>query len=550
MSIMTIENDRVGSPLIARGPFIKVQSLKWAMSDDRNLSALLNSGSLQVKAPMLIFCIGGQSNSSEGVRTHIWLMLLMYPVHASLALSKILCHLLVSLELTAPRNFNMTTAVPQEYFLAEQRINLMANTAYTASPTFLAAHEWSSDGRADILATTEAINSLDPALTPTLTKICIIGQALDNPHLLKLKNVGNYNDRFFPMSDSKWVVHLGRPKETVFEHDWNLALHNLQALEQRVATSQGANMLIYGPKDSLKDFRTTAPCFLPNVCDDNDPALVAYIPKVDKRYRDDMQELNPWWMLNVMQIVDIKGRKIAAGSPQEIATMCGVRIMVPGLHYSDAMTDTIAVGPAPAPATVANSSGTPATAPNGIDTTTTASTTAVTPADAGTTITPSAPGTVIDSSTAPATAPNGVDVGATIICSTTDTSTTPSMTTVAPGVVANTDMVRLPSDLPSTSAPVTAAPAPLKATVSIETSGGTVKKTSQTVLDEDKETPTGSTATANEDSTDDGGRLKRKIAESVQPKPKKSRYRKWMAKMDDDKMSRLTLQKFDRQSKV
>ncbi len=159
----------------------------------------------------------------------------------------------------------MTADMPQEYFLAEQRINLMGNTAYAASPTFLAAHEWSSDGRADILATTEAVNSLDPALTPTPTKIRIVGQALDNPRLLKLKNVGNYNDHFFPMSESKWVVHLGRPKGTVFEHDWNLALHNLQALEQRVATSQGANMLVYGPQDSLKDFRTTAPCFLPNV---------------------------------------------------------------------------------------------------------------------------------------------------------------------------------------------------------------------------------------------------------------------------------------------
>ncbi|SJL04859.1 uncharacterized protein ARMOST_08230 [Armillaria ostoyae] len=412
----------------------------------------------------------------------------------------------------------------------------MANTAYAASTTFLAVHEWSSNGPVDILATTEAINSLDPALTPTPTKIRIIGQVLNNPCLLKLKNAGNYNDCFFPMSDSKWVVHLGRPKGTVFEHDWNLTLHNLQALEQCVAISQGANMLVYGPKDSLKDFQTTASCFLSNVHNDDDLALVAYIPKVDKCYQDDMQELNPWWMLNVMQIIDIKGQKIAAGSPQEMsiqkslvelsftikhnfiksstmdsfsATMCGVRIIVPGLHYGNAMTNTTAVALALAPATVTNSSTTPATTPNGGNTGTTPSTTAVTLADTGTTIMSAAPGNVIDSNTTPVTA--------TIILSTTDTSTTPA-------VVVNTNMVRPPSVLPSTSAPATVAPAPLKATVNIETSEATVKKTSETVLLKEKETPIASTSTTNEGcSTDDGGRVKRKIAESVQPKPKKSR---------------------------
>lgn len=45
-----------------------------------------------------------------------------------------------------------------------------------------------------------------------------------------------------------------------------------------------------------------------------DPALVAYIQKVDKRFRDELDELNPWWMLNVMQIVDRKGEKISVGA--------------------------------------------------------------------------------------------------------------------------------------------------------------------------------------------------------------------------------------------
>ncbi|SJL05074.1 uncharacterized protein ARMOST_08446 [Armillaria ostoyae] len=269
----------------------------------------------------------------------------------------------------------MTAPVPQDYLLGEQQTNLRTNSEYAASPIFLASHEWTSKGSADILATTEDVNSLDPGLTPAPTRIRIVGQVLANPRLLKLKNLGNYNDRFFPMSESKWVVHLRKPTGTVFEHDWNLALHNLQALEQRVATSKGANMLVYGPQDALKDLRTTAPCFVPNVRDAKDPALVAYIPKVDKRFREELEELNPWWMLNVIQMVSMKGQKLRPGNPQEMslheslvelsftikhnfikssttdsfsAIMSAVRVMVPGLHYSDAMTDTATVPPAAA----------------------------------------------------------------------------------------------------------------------------------------------------------------------------------------------------------
>ncbi len=69
----------------------------------------------------------------------------------------------------------MTAPIPQDYFLREQQTNLRTNSEYAASPIFLASHEWTSEGSADILATTEDANSLDPGLTPVPTKIRIVG---------------------------------------------------------------------------------------------------------------------------------------------------------------------------------------------------------------------------------------------------------------------------------------------------------------------------------------------------------------------------------------
>ncbi len=170
------------------------------------------------------------------------------------------CHLPLLLMLT-------TTLRSQiDFHLDEQHIQMLGRSSYAAPPAFLASHEWVANGSSDILSTTAAANSVNPNDSPTAAKICVVSQVLLNPHLLKLKNLGNFNDRYMSMYNAKWVVHLGRPTGTVYEQDWLLALNNILALQERIAASQGINMLVYTPQNTLKDLRTSAACFLANVC--------------------------------------------------------------------------------------------------------------------------------------------------------------------------------------------------------------------------------------------------------------------------------------------
>ncbi len=170
------------------------------------------------------------------------------------------CHL--------PLLLMLTTIIRSQtdFHLNEQCIQMLGHSSYAASPAFLASHEWVADGSSDILSTTVAANSINPNDSPTAAKICVVGQVLPNPRLLKLKNLGNFNDRYMSMYDTKWVVHLGRPTGTIYEQDWPLALNNILTLQEHIAASQGINMLVYTPQNTPKDLRTSALCFLANVC--------------------------------------------------------------------------------------------------------------------------------------------------------------------------------------------------------------------------------------------------------------------------------------------
>lgn len=46
----------------------------------------------------------------------------------------------------------------------------------------------------------------------------------------------------------------------------------------------------------------------------DNPGLVAYVQKVDKCFREELDELNPWWMLNAIPMVDVKGVKLPPGA--------------------------------------------------------------------------------------------------------------------------------------------------------------------------------------------------------------------------------------------
>ncbi|KAK0222290.1 hypothetical protein IW262DRAFT_1296856 [Armillaria fumosa] len=106
-----------------------------------------------------------------------------------------------------------------------------------------------------------SVDNLEPSKG---AKIVVVGRVMANPHLIKLRDVGNFNDRFMRMHDAKWVIHLLKPMGTLFERDWDVGMSNLSALEQRVATLKGVNMLMYHKEDGSVNLHMTAPCFFTN----------------------------------------------------------------------------------------------------------------------------------------------------------------------------------------------------------------------------------------------------------------------------------------------
>ncbi|KAK0438611.1 hypothetical protein EV421DRAFT_1738367 [Armillaria borealis] len=250
------------------------------------------------------------------------------------------------------------------YQLDTQRQQLLASSNYTASSTFSASHEWVADGSADILSTTAAANSTDPAATPQHAKISIVGRVLGGPRFLKLKDVGNYNDRYMSMSASKWVIHLGKPTGTIYEEDWALSLSNVRAFEERVATSRGINMLVYTPNDAPKDLRVTAPCFVPNEVEDDDKALVAYKSKIQPRFRGEYDDLSPWVPAGVPQeksmekslvvlTFTITHNYISSSKVDSFSAIIDkVRVLVPGICYDDHVQANANTPPAVAPTNI------------------------------------------------------------------------------------------------------------------------------------------------------------------------------------------------------
>ncbi|KAK0506109.1 hypothetical protein EDD18DRAFT_1342436 [Armillaria luteobubalina] len=210
----------------------------------------------------------------------------------------------------------MSTA-PSDILCADQRHVLMGNSSYTAHPQFLSLHEWVHSGSANILADVDAAHSIDQRHSSKAAEIVVVGRVMANPRFIKLKDVGNFNDRFMKIDAAKWVIHLCKPTRTLFEKDWDVSMNNLLALEQRVAVTKGVNMLVYHEEDGNVNLRMTAPCFVSNTIEDDDVALANYMHNVDPRFYPAMKALNPYWKLNALKITNMKGDTVPPGDAQE-----------------------------------------------------------------------------------------------------------------------------------------------------------------------------------------------------------------------------------------
>ncbi|KAK0475951.1 hypothetical protein EDD18DRAFT_1387137 [Armillaria luteobubalina] len=223
----------------------------------------------------------------------------------------------------------------------DQRHVLMQNTSYTAHREFLNAHEWVRSGSADIVADALEAHAIDGTERSNSAKIIVVGRVMANPRLLKLGNVGNYNDRFMRLYHAKWVLHLSKPMHTLFERDWEESMHHLLALEERVATTKGVNMLIHHEEDGSINLRMTAPCFVSNTVEEDDPALKRYMRQVDHQYEEDMKELNPWWKLNILKITNAKGKVIPPGASYSMeGSLVEVTFTIKHYYISTSKTDS------------------------------------------------------------------------------------------------------------------------------------------------------------------------------------------------------------------
>ncbi|KAK0241006.1 hypothetical protein EDD85DRAFT_786776 [Armillaria nabsnona] len=198
------------------------------------------------------------------------------------------------------------------YQLDTHRQQLLAFSAYTASPIFSTVHEWVSDGSANHLTTTAAANSTDPTAVPghaEITVYCVIY--------------------------TRWR-------------------RGLQCCVASICLSTP-------PNDMPKDLKTSALCFLPNESENANKSLLTYRSKIQVQFHADYEELSPWWKLNELDIVGTKGQKLSPGMPQEklmekslvlltftithnyisstkvdsfSAIINNVCILIPGVHYN------------------------------------------------------------------------------------------------------------------------------------------------------------------------------------------------------------------------
>ncbi|KAK0476297.1 hypothetical protein IW261DRAFT_1421611 [Armillaria novae-zelandiae] len=149
-------------------------------------------------------------------------------------------------------------------------------------------------------------------------------------NIIVLCDVGNFNEQYMSMYNSKWVIHLSKPVGTMFERDWDVF---------RMSKNMGCSSLMKLVADA---------------------ALAKYVPKVDPKFQEGLAELKQWWKLNVLKIMDDKGEIMSIEKSMErslvemtftikhnfisnkrtdsfSAIISSSRIMVSGKHYHEAM---------------------------------------------------------------------------------------------------------------------------------------------------------------------------------------------------------------------
>ncbi|RDB21350.1 hypothetical protein Hypma_011907 [Hypsizygus marmoreus] len=135
------------------------------------------------------------------------------------------------------------------------RNRLLGMKNYLGKPSFTSSVGWKNSMGGNILI--ENALPVSPNVVADQDAYCVmVGEVSD--YKLFTSPVGNYNPSYNVLHDAKFQLTLQRPRDADFGPDWSVAINNLQACQQIVATGNDCRNLIV-PEGSEQSIRLSAP---------------------------------------------------------------------------------------------------------------------------------------------------------------------------------------------------------------------------------------------------------------------------------------------------
>lgn len=130
---------------------------------------------------------------------------------------------------------------------------LLHENGYGAATQFSSSYAWHPLKTGDVLIDTRNKQN---------AVISVVSRVLENR--LDCTPSGNFSDRpFDKLATSKYHLLLGVPEDTVFAADYDIAMQNLESVQQKIAPGKVGQNLIVLERDK-KVLRFTRPVFEPH----------------------------------------------------------------------------------------------------------------------------------------------------------------------------------------------------------------------------------------------------------------------------------------------
>lgn len=138
-----------------------------------------------------------------------------------------------------------------------RRNDLLRLENYVAAATFLSSVAWKREGNANLLVEKKVKKDSDGR--PPDAVCIVVGEVLSDK--LYVSPTGNYNSKFNTLDAAKFQLTLGRPLDKPFPEDFDLAIRNLENVQEAVATAGAPNMYLILDEGKQKFIRLSAFAF-------------------------------------------------------------------------------------------------------------------------------------------------------------------------------------------------------------------------------------------------------------------------------------------------